>query len=138
MSDHDRLIVEALYVAWEAGELEAMLRNVADGIAFAVHPPGTRSFIGRGHGKALLNERLQAFLREYAVIDYNTPPLSSCNGVVDCRVAYHYRHRKTGMTIDGNMRHIWHVVSGKIARFDVIHDAKRMGAFFELADGALP
>jgi ketosteroid isomerase-like protein len=138
MSDHDRLIVEAVYLSWEAGELEAMMRNVADDIQFAVHPPGARSFMGRGRGKALLYERLQAFLDAYAVIDYSTPPLTLCNGIVDCRIAYHYRHKKTGMTIDGNMRHIWHVGGGKIARFDVIHDAKRMGAFFELAAGALP
>jgi ketosteroid isomerase-like protein len=129
MSDHDRLIVEALYVSWEAGELKAMLRNVAEDI-----PAGARSFIGRGHGKALLHARLQAFLDAFVVIDYATPPLMACSGVVDCRVAYHYRHKKTGMTIDGNMRHVWHIVGDKIARFDVIHDAKRMGAFFELAE----
>ena len=51
MSDLDRLIVEALYVSWEAGELEAMVRNVADDIQFAVYRPVHARFWAAGAAK---------------------------------------------------------------------------------------
>ncbi|KAB2910774.1 MAG: nuclear transport factor 2 family protein [Hyphomicrobiaceae bacterium] len=129
----DRLIVESVYVSWEAGDLPAMLRCFANDIKFAVHHSGVATFIGEGQGKAQLAERLGRFLLEYDVVDYGTTQIYENDGVVDCRVRYEYRHRMTGMEIDGTMRHIWRVVDGKIVSFEVIHDAQRMSAFFELA-----
>ncbi len=129
----DRLIVEAVYVSWEAGDLPAMLRCFASDITFAVHHPGEATFVGEGQGKSQLAERLGRFLLEYEVVDYGTTQIYESDGRMDCRVRYQYRHRMTGMEIDGTMRHVWNVVDGKIVSFEVIHDARRMGAFFELA-----
>jgi ketosteroid isomerase-like protein len=139
MRERDRLIVEALYTSWEAGDLKSMLRHVAKDVEFAVHPWHRASYIGRGSGKPLLLARLQQFLAAYEVVDYHAPPpVALADGTLDCRVSYHYRHRRSGMTIDGNMRHVWRLSGGTIKALDVIHDAKRMGAFFELAEASQP
>jgi hypothetical protein len=139
MRERDRLIVETLYTSWEAGELTSMLRHVAEDVGFAVHPWHGASFIGSGSGSKLLLSRLRHFLAVYEVVDYHAPPPVALElGILDCRISYLYRHRRTGMTIDGNMRHIWRLSAGKIVRLDIIHDAKRMGAFFELAEASQP
>jgi ketosteroid isomerase-like protein len=133
MDQRNRLIVDAVYALWEAGDLTAMMNCFSDNVVFAVHPVAKATFIGQGQGKPLLARRLADFLSEYDVIDYLTPNIRVRGDWVDYRVRYHYRHKKTGMEIDGRMRHLWHVLDDKIVRFYVIHDARRMGAFFELA-----
>ena len=133
MSDHNRLIVDTTYALWEAGDLLAMMNCFSDHVVFAVHPLSATSILGQGLGKALLSRRLATFLSDYEVIDYLTLSTVERGEWVDCRVRYHYRHKRTGMAIDGRMRHRWLLLDGKIVRLDVIHDARRMGAFFELA-----
>ena len=134
MLEHNRLLIEAMYVSWEAGDLPSMMSFFADDVVFAVHPvEATTTIVGHGQGKELFASRLALFLHDYEVVDYSTPYISADGDSVDCRISYHYRHRKNGMEIDGSMRHVWKIADGKIVRFDVIHDALRMGAFFELA-----
>jgi ketosteroid isomerase-like protein len=133
MIERNRLIVDAAYALWEAGDVLAMMNCFSDHVVFAVHPPSPASFLGQGQGKALLSRRLATFLSDYEVIAYLTLSTAERGEWVDCRVRYHYRHKRTRMEIDGHMRHRWLLLDGKIVRFDVIHDARRMGAFFELA-----
>jgi ketosteroid isomerase-like protein len=133
MCDRNRLIIDATYALWEAGDLLAMMNCFSDHVVFAVSPPSATSILGQGQGKALLSRRLATFLSDYDVIDYLTLSTVERAEWVDCRVRYHYRHKRTGMAIDGHMRHKWLLLDGKIVRFDIIHDARRMGAFFDMA-----
>jgi ketosteroid isomerase-like protein len=131
--ERNRLIIDAVYTFWEAGDLRSMMNCFADNVAFAVHPPSSTSYVGQGRGKALLQRRLARFLAEVQVLDYETSSVMVRPGSIDCRVSYHYRDRKTQMEIDGTQRHQWRVVGGKVVRFDIIHDTRRFGAFLDLA-----
>ena len=126
-------VVDAVYMAWEEGSLAGMMPHFHEDVEFSVHPEGCVSFIGQGRGKALFFQRVQSFLDEHEVLNYGAPQiLPRGGGMVDCRIHYHYRNKASRLKIDGTMRHIWSVVDGKIVRLEVIHDAKRMGAYFEL------
>ena len=52
------------------------------------------------------------------------------------RVAFRYRHRASGLEVDGTMRHKWRFVGDKIAHFELFHDSPRMHAFYNLAAAA--
>ena len=133
LMERNRLIIDAVYTSWEAGDLQSMMHCFSDTVAFAVHPPFSTSYLGQGRGKALLERRLARFLSEVQVVDYQTSSVAARAGWIDCRVRYHYRHRKSQMEIDGTQRHQWRVVGGKVVHFDVIHDTRRFGAFLDLA-----
>jgi hypothetical protein len=142
MRDGDRLVFEAadaievvnsVYVEWEAGNLEGMKARFHEDVAFSVQTQGAASFIGDGHSRGLFFQRLGMFLDEYEVVNYGTQHVSEpADGWVDCRIRYRYRNKVSAMEIDGTMRHVWCVAEGKVVVFMVMHDAKRMGAFFEL------
>ena len=131
--EHNRLIIDAVYTSWEAGDLRSMMNCFSETVAFAVHPPNSTSYIGQGRGKALLQRRLARFLSEVEVVDYETWSVTPRGGWIDCRVCYHYRHRKSNMEIDGTQRHRWRLVGGKVVHLGIIHDTRRFGAFLDLA-----
>lgn len=133
MIERNRYLIDALYAFWEAGDLVSMMNCFSDDVMFAVHPTETVTFLGQGRGRGLLQERLEKFLSEIRVMDYLVQSVSIRGEWADCRVKYHYRHRQSQLEIDGSMRHIWKVVDDLIVRVDIIHDARRMAAFFELA-----
>jgi ketosteroid isomerase-like protein len=133
MTDRSLLIIDAMYTSWEGGDLDSMMSFFSDNVAFAVHPMSAASFIGQGQGRAALRSRLERFLSECEVVDYLIPSVTPRADWIDCRVCYHYRHRRTQMEIDGRQRHLWRVHDGKIVRLDIIHDARRFEAFFDLA-----
>lgn len=131
--ERNRLIIDAVYTSWEAGDLRSMTSCFSETITFAVHPPFSTSYVGQGRGKGLLQRRLARFLAEVQVVDYDTWSVVARGGRVDCRVRYQYRDRKTQMEIDGTQRHQWRVVRGKVVQLDIIHDTRRFGAFLDLA-----
>ena len=49
------------------------------------------------------------------------------------RAQFRYRHRDSGMEVDGIMRHIWLFIGDEIAHFELFHDSRRMRAFYEMA-----
>jgi len=109
------------------------LRCFAPDVAFAVRAPRhAASFVGRGRGRDVLAHRLRAFLDSYEVLEFRLLHDAPRGRYLQCRIRYHYRHRRTGMRIDGTMRHVWRVVGGRVERFEIVHDAERMGAYFEL------
>lgn len=132
MRDYDRLVVEAAYVCWEAGDLGGLLTHFDDEVEFAVNARGSPTILGTGCGRTLLASRVLTFLDQLEVVDYQAGYVTPREGCFTCPIRYHYRHKRSGMEIDGTMRHVWHVREGKVLRFEVVHDAERMGAFFEL------
>jgi ketosteroid isomerase-like protein len=132
MAERKRLIVDAAYVAWEAGDVPALMNCFSDDITFAVYPRDKPSFLGRGRGKTLLENRIHAFRAQYTVLDYSAATTGLIDDWVPGRVTYHYRHKASGLEIDGSMRHYFRVCGDKIVALDVVHDGWRMGAFFQL------
>jgi ketosteroid isomerase-like protein len=135
MNATDYAVLEAIHVSWAANDLRATVRCFAEDIEFAVNAPdGSASFVGTGRGRDALSHRLSDFLDKYEVLAFAPRQVTKRDDGLACRVHYHYRHRETGMEIDGSMRLLWCIAGDKATSLRVIHDAQRMGVFFEMAD----
>ena len=135
MNATDQAVLEAIHASWAANDLRATVRCFAENIEFAVNAPnGAASFVGTGRGRESLSKRLSDFLDKYEVLAFAPQQVSKMDDGLACRVHYHYRHRQTGMEIDGSMRLLWCISGDKATSLKVIHDASRMGVFFEMAD----
>jgi ketosteroid isomerase-like protein len=123
-----------VYSAWSDGDLPSLMDWVADDIVFAVNvPPGVKSHVGKGVGKRDFEAGLRRLLAECEVIDY-TPQWTKQVGLWHrVHVAYAYRERRTGLTIEGTMRHRWRVVGDEVVQLEVHLDSPRMDAFRRLA-----
>jgi hypothetical protein len=95
--------------------------------------PGKASIVGKGMGKALFGIRLAMLLDQIEVHRFDLHSVKRQGIWHISRVEYGYRHRATGMWIDGSMRHTWGFVGSRIGHFEVSHDAARMCSFFDLA-----
>lgn len=137
MREIDRLVIEAAYVCFEAGDLAALLCHFDDEVEFAVNSHGSATILGSGCGRALFASRMETFFDQLEVVDYQAGCVTPREGSFLCPVHYHYRHKRSGMEIYGTMRHMWRVSKGQVLRFQVVHDAKRMGAFFELTESVV-
>ena len=135
MNATDYAVLEAIHASWAANDLGATVRCFAENIEFAVNAPdGSASFVGTGCGRESLCHRLSDFLDKYEVLAFAPLQVTKRDDGLACRVQYHYRHRQTGMEIDGSMRLLWSIAGDKATSLKVIHDAERMGVFFEMAD----
>ncbi len=125
------VVVRDAYSAWREGDLERFTRYLAPDIAFAV-PSSSTTFVGTGTGRDTLKQRLQAFLDAYDVLEFTLMSAIPTEDGFDFRVNYHYSSKTNGLDIQGAQRHLWVVRGGLITSFTVVHDAGRLGAFFDL------
>lgn len=128
-------VVHAAYLAWMAGDITRFASYLASDVTFSV-PPDAKTYVGTDRGRHELERRLRAFLAAYAVKHFRILNITTRQECFDCRIDYHYVARATGWDIDGIQRHKWKVAGGLITYFEVIHDARRLGAFFELVERA--
>jgi ketosteroid isomerase-like protein len=127
------LVVKNAYADWTRGDLDAFGSHLAPDVDFEVpSSTQTRSFLGQGHGRATLVQRLRAFLESYEVRQFAITSATPSGDNIHFRVAYDYRSRSTGLDIQGVQRHFWTVRGNEITSFTVLHDAPRLGAFLEL------
>jgi hypothetical protein len=75
---------------------------------------------------------LRAFLDAYEVEEFKIASANPIDDSIVFRIQYDYRSRAKGLDIQGAQRHRWTVSGNEITSFTVIHDAQRLGAFFEL------
>ena len=137
LARHARLILGDAYASWEGGDVLRTLSYFTDDVVFAVHSsPDAASLVGGGLGREDFGDRLEMFLREFAVEDFRLQQVTAKGLWVQSRVLYRYRHRASGMEVDGTMRHKWRFVGDEIAHFELFHDSPRMHAFYNLAAGA--
>jgi len=134
MTEHKILrpgdVMETAYAFWEAGDLPAVMSFVHHRIAFAVHPFTESSILGQGIGRLQFKRRLDMFLALCDVQKFHVTSLTVRGGEVDGRASFHYRHKLSGMEIEGSMRNVWQVADGKIVRLDLMTDTGLLGAFF--------
>jgi hypothetical protein len=107
---------------------------VVDDMVFAVPScPQAASFLGEGVGRDELERRLEKLLDQIEVLAFE--PLSwTGDGLwLVNRVAYRYRHRSSRLVIAGSMRQRFAFVGDKIAHYQLLHDTRRMRAFYDVA-----
>jgi len=104
------------------------------GAGFAVHgTPNGASLIGTGVGRDEFGDRLERFLGQFEVRDFKLRHVTARGVWLQSRANFRYRHRATGMEVDGVMRHKWLFVGDEIAHFELFHDSPRMRAFYAMA-----
>jgi hypothetical protein len=113
------------------------LRNFHEDTVFSVHArPGGTSMLGHGLGKVPLGRRLASLLDHIEVMAFDLQAVARQSIWHNSRLRYRYRHRATGLVIEGSMRHKCAFVGSTIAHFELFHDADRMRAFFAMAASA--
>lgn len=128
-----RLILNDVYASWEQGDLLTTLSYFAMNVVFAVHStPDSASLIGAGLGRDDFGGRLEKFLRKFEVEDFKLQQVTAKGLWLQSRVLFRYRHRASGMEVDGTMRHMWRFVGDEIAHFELFHDSPRMRAFYAM------
>jgi len=131
------LILKDVYASWEDGDLLTTLSYFAIGAGFAVHgTPNGASLIGTGVGRDNFGDRLERFLSLFEVRDFKLKHVTARGLWLQSRAHFRYRHRASGMEVDGAMRHKWRFVGDEIAHFELFHDSPRMRAFYKMAAAA--
>ena len=138
LAHHARLILTDVYATWERGDLDTTLSYCTSHIAYAVHASrDAPSFIGSGVGRDALAFQLERFARQFAVEEFRLQLLRTEGILLVSTVAFRYRHRATRLDVDGQMRHKWLFIGDEIAGFELFHDARRMRAFYDLAQAGV-
>jgi len=126
-------LLEAAYASWRARDFEAFLACFADDVVFVNHlPRDVVPFAGPSYGKAELRQQLQIILDQFDFLEYRSVQIIAKRRLFHSQVHFHYRHKATGLTYEGRLRHVSRVKGDKIARFEEFHDPERTRAFFEL------
>jgi hypothetical protein len=118
LAHHARLILADVYATWERGDLDTTLSYCTshrDALAF----------------------QLERFARQFAVEEFRLQLLRTEGILLVSTVAFRYRHRATRLDVDGQMRHKWLFIGDEIAGFELFHDARRMRAFYDLAQAGV-
>jgi ketosteroid isomerase-like protein len=130
-------VVRALWRAWQVRDKAATLATLADGIVFALYvPQEVLPFGGETRGKASVSDRLQMILDQFDTVLYEGKVTRTQGETVYGRVAYRFRHKITGESIDGSMRQVVEVRDGRIAKLSEYHDIELVRAFMRLVSHA--
>jgi ketosteroid isomerase-like protein len=129
-----RELIESSHEAWRRGDLEGLLGQYADDMAYwcnAGDPSGGPVEI---KGKAAFRETLAAVLRT-TLCDSHI--LSFDFDGTRARTKAHYRleRRGTAVVLEGTYRQVISYKGGLISRLEEYHDAGRLTAFWQLTSG---
>lgn len=126
-------IVEAVYMAWNRGDLEGLLDQYVDDLTFW-------SNVGGADGKPITivgKPAFRTFITGIADESNSTSIMRHFwfrDGVARAKIDYCLQHKKTDATLSGSYRQLTFFRDGKIARVEQYHDAARTAAFWRLAD----
>ena len=132
MSNEAKSVVDRLYVAWKARDLQSVLALLSDDMVFALHVPANVLAVGgETKGKTAVAAALQTFLDTYDFLAYEPGLVTGDDTRANAEVHFRYRQRTTGEVIDSQLLHSWLVEAGKITRLDEWHDLPGVRAFFD-------
>jgi hypothetical protein len=106
---------------------------LVEDLVFSVQSePQARSIVGRGLGRTQFLRRLDHLLEHVDVLAFDPVAVSSVGIWCKARLNFSYRHRRHRMVIDGTMRARFAFVGPRIAHFELFHDVRLMGVFYDL------
>lgn len=126
-----RRIIEQVYAAWNAGDIDRMLTFFCDDL---VYHSNTGGFDGepitihdKGPFRELYSSVLVAAESSVAVTNFQFD-----QGIARTQQTAITRHRTTGHELVGSYRQLTEFRDGKISKVEQFHDAARMAAFWRL------
>jgi hypothetical protein len=129
----ERSVLEGLCASWAAEDFTAVRACIHRDAVYQHHlPAGAWPMHGIVRGKQDILRSLSVFLQDFDVIGYRPLRIVPDGDAWDLRVAFEYGHKRTGHALDGTARVKAVIDLDKVRLFEVIHDARRLRAFFEL------
>lgn len=125
-------ILEAVITAISLEDIDSTVAYFDTEADFTIHTPGEIVF--KGH--AAITRRLQALIEDFHVDRFAARTILPCDEGLRTQIAYSFRHRATGQTIDGVMRVVASFRDGHIVRWQEYQDAERVEAFMRLVKAA--
>lgn len=122
-----------MYRAWVLRDRDAMLAYFTEDAFLAQYvSKEALPFAGVSIGKARLSERLDMIFNDWDFEQIKLSSLAIDGDRVRCVVDFKFRYKRTGDLLEGRMRHVMHIVDGRIASLDEFHDASMIEAFMRL------
>jgi ketosteroid isomerase-like protein len=133
MRASQRSMIEAMYAAWAAQDIQAVAGCLHRNAVYTLHlPEGAWPIAGHVRGKQKIVTSLDDILRDFEVVEYRPLKITTTGDVARSRAKIHYGHRATGLSYEANISNVWRIEGDKIRSFEVFHDAARLRAFFEM------
>jgi ketosteroid isomerase-like protein len=133
MRANERLIIEAAYASWAGEDLALLGDCLHENAVSLIHlPPGSWPMSGALRGRRAILDALRAVSSNFEVVEYRPLKMTGEDGIWTCRARIHYAHRATGISYEATIRNVWTIVGDRIRSYEVVHDAPRMRAFFEM------
>ncbi len=124
---------QSIYALYARGELDALATLTAEDIVYVLYADrDTVPFGGVTIGKRAFIDRLRMIHALFDFLAYDVTGCRQTRDEVHGRVHFHVRHKATGETIEGSMRHIFWLRDGLLARLAEYHDRARIEAFMRL------
>jgi ketosteroid isomerase-like protein len=128
--------------AWEAGDFDAFMRELAEDIIYIVNVDGMQvPYAMSAVGKTDVQDRLQLLLDTFVVTTFKLESLVHEPDLSRSVVHGVYRHKATGEILDIKLRFRGWVEDGLLTRIEEIHDARYIEAYerfvFHLQNTAL-
>ena len=119
--------------AWKTQDLAGALEFVHDDIVYAMFiPQEVVPFGGETRGKPAMADRMRMIIEQFDTLRFEETIIKDENDIGSARVAYTFRHRVTGETVEGFMRLIVRIQNGRMVDFKEYHDVEKVRAFMRL------
>ena len=128
-------ILEAAIMALSLGDVESTAAFFDENADFAIHMPvELLPKGGKFIGRAAFAKRLGNIFRDFHTVRFELRTILTDSEGLRTQVAYTFRHRQSGETIDGVMRLLASVKNGHIVRWHEFHDTDKVEAFLRLVE----
>ncbi len=122
-------------MALSLSDVESTIAFFDENADFAIHMPvELLPKGGKFIGRAAFAKRLNNIFRNFYTGRFELRTILTDREGLRTQVAYTFRHRNTGETIDGVMRLLATVKDGHIVRWHEFHDTDKVEAFLRLVE----
>ena len=124
-------IVKNVYAGFAAGDMEAVLKDMGDGIVWT-HPgdPGQIPFAGIFEGKAGVSRFFEIVFEQIDVLEQNIKSFIDGGDSVIVTGYEHMRVKNTGREYKSNWIHMYTLAGGKIVAFEEFIDTAELVSAF--------
>jgi ketosteroid isomerase-like protein len=103
--DHET-VLRAFYSAWSRTDVEAALRHCADDVVYTVYLPfDILPFEGEAQSRWELSQIMRGILRNFVIVRFVPLGVTVFGHLAHAQVQFCFRHRASGLELDGVMRH---------------------------------
>jgi ketosteroid isomerase-like protein len=131
-------VLEAALHAYALSDLPAAAAFFAEDAVYAIYvDQEIFPFGGEVVGRSSILSVWRKLREQFDLVTHKPRNITSADDIARCQVAFQFRHRESGETIDGVLRLVVQIVNGRIVRLREYHDQERLRAFIRLVASSL-